>query len=244
MALGERRCRVPSSRSKPPPALKLSIGDQERFGRDVIWRPTLGQGGTGSDEEMTRLELLTSYSPRPGLLPHAPALSHNHYQPELIAVPPGIQPPAASSSAYHCPTPCRRETTRHKTNAGSADNLGLSPAARMRRLRRGVAITPRYREFAAGVLVLTVLALAQRGRLLSLPAAINSPAGRRQALEEGPGPAHWEGVPDLSLAVAMPSWAGCPRPPCQYGQIADGAVNASVSSGPPHSRRGTHRLTA
>ena len=84
-----------------------------------------------------------------------------------------------------------------------------------------------HRQWAAGgavLLVLAVLAVALRGGL---------PAGIQQALQQGPGPAHWEGIPNISLAVTMPSWAGCPRPPCQYGQVADGAVDASVSSSRP-----------
>ena len=115
-----------------------------------------------------------------------------------------------------------------------------------------------HREWATGgTVVLVLMALTQfwHGRFPAFPATLNfsaeiqhsvqqdpdhPSAWRRQALEQD----HWEGVPDISLAMALPSWAGCPRPPCQYGQIADGAVNVSVSSRPPHSRRGTHRLTA
>ena len=39
----------------------------------------------------------------------------------------------------------------------------------------------------------------------------------------------WADVPEVSLSVQLPSWAGCPQPPCQYGQMADGAANTSVS---------------
>ena len=74
---------------------------------------------------------------------------------------------------------------------------------------------------------------------LLLPAALSPSAGSQQALQQDREPAHWESVPDdISLAVTMPPWAGCPRPPCKYGQMADGGVNASVSSRPPTARQG------
>ena len=90
------------------------------------------------------------------------------------------------------------------------------------------------------VLVLTVLALAQFGRVPVLSTGLHgASAWSQQALQQDPEPTRWEGVPDdISLAVAMPSWAGCPRPPCKYGEMADGAVNASVSSQPPTARQG------
>ena len=39
----------------------------------------------------------------------------------------------------------------------------------------------------------------------------------------------WADVPEVSLSVQLPSWAGCPQPPCQYGQMTDGPANTSVS---------------
>ena len=41
--------------------------------------------------------------------------------------------------------------------------------------------------------------------------------------------ARWAGVPAVSLSKQVPSWAGCPPIPCDYGEMVDGPADTTVS---------------
>lgn len=40
--------------------------------------------------------------------------------------------------------------------------------------------------------------------------------------------ARWAGVPAVSLSQQVPSWAGCPQIPCDYGEMVDGPSDTTV----------------
>jgi hypothetical protein len=91
------------------------------------------------------------------------------------------------------------------------------------RQQGGKRIGPLPLLVATGTLAVVVLLLLVGGGGSAAPK--QQEQQQRQVVEAS----RWAGVPEVSLKQQVPSWAGCPQIPCQYGEMKDGVPDTSVS---------------
>jgi hypothetical protein len=71
-------------------------------------------------------------------------------------------------------------------------------------------------------------AAAAEGAAAADSSSSSSSEAKQQQKGEPDAAARWDGVPEVSLSQQVPSWAGCPQIPCNYGEMVDGPANTTV----------------
>jgi hypothetical protein len=69
---------------------------------------------------------------------------------------------------------------------------------------------------------------AAAGKAAGSSGTSSSSEAKQQQKGEPDAAARWAGVPEVSLSQQVPSWAGCPQIPCNYGEMVDGPANTTV----------------
>ena len=69
---------------------------------------------------------------------------------------------------------------------------------------------------------------AAAGKAAGSSGTSSSSEAKQQQKGEPDAAARWAGVPEVSLSQQVPSWAGCPQIPCNYGEMIDGPANTTV----------------